>query len=298
MVGEIFLVPVPRVRSNIGLMLPPAVAGSLTRNVQGDCEVKDMLDNLFFIILPYAALTLAIVITVQRYLKRGFTYSSLSSQFLESDELFYGSVPWHIGILVVLTGHLIGFAIPRQVLWFNGVPARLYILEITGLLFGLLALVGIVSLIVRRFTSARIRAVTSWMDVVVLLVLLVQVVLGVYTALFYRWGSSWYATSAVPYLRSLFILQPDLKMIAPLPMVVKAHILNAFIFLAVFPFSRLVHMLVVPIQYLWRPYQLVIWNGDRRRIIGQAPRPRPKAVEATIPVTAENAPVARPVITG
>src|SRR3990172_7780329 len=133
-----------------------------------------MLDNLFYIIFPYAAVTLAIVVTIQRYFKRGFTYSSLSSQFLESDELFYGSVAWHIGILVVLMGHLIGFAIPRQVLWFNGVPARLYVLETTGLLFGLLALVGIVSLIVRRITSPRIRAVTSPMDVLVLVVLLVH----------------------------------------------------------------------------------------------------------------------------
>ncbi len=224
-----------------------------------------MLDNFFFIILPYAAVTLAIVVSVQRYFKRNFTYSSLSSQFLEGDELFYGSVPWHIGILIVLTGHVIGFAIPRQVLWWNGVPARLYVLETTGLLFGLLAFVGIVSLIVRRLTSARIRAVTSKMDVVVLLVLLVQVALGVYIALFYRWGSSWYATSAVPYLRSLFVLQPDLKMIAPLPMAVKAHIVNAFVFLAILPFSRLVHMLVVPVHYLWRPYQVVIWNWDRRR---------------------------------
>jgi nitrate reductase gamma subunit len=151
------------------------------------------------------------------------------------------------------------------VLWWNGVPARLYVLEITGLMFGLLALVGIVSLIIRRITSPRIRAVTSVMDIVVLVVLLVQVVLGVYIALFYRWGSSWYATSAVPYLRSLFLLQPDLKMIAPLPAVVKLHIVNAFVFLAILPFSRLVHMLVVPIQYLWRPYQIVIWNWDRRR---------------------------------
>jgi len=169
-----------------------------------------MLDSLLYIIFPYAAFTLAVVVTIQRFFKRGFTYSSLSSQFLESDELFYGSVPWHIGILIVLTGHVIGFAIPRQVLWWNGVPARLYVLEITALLFGLLALVGIVSLIIRRITSARIRAVTSIMDIVVLLVLLVQVALGVYVALFYRWGSSWYATSAVPYLRSLFVLQPDL----------------------------------------------------------------------------------------
>ena len=245
-----------------------------------------MLDNLFYVILPYAAFTIAVVVTVQRYLKRSFTYSSLSSQFLEGDELFYGSVPWHIGILIVLTGHLIGFAIPRQVLWFNGVPARLYVLETTGLLFGLLAFVGIVSLIVRRLTSPRIRAVTSLMDIVVLLVLLVQVALGVYTALFYRWGSSWYATSAVPYLRSLFLLQPDLKMIAPLPMAVKAHIINAYIFLAILPFSRLVHMLVVPIQYLWRPYQVVIWNWDRRRNRRHAAAAEKQPASATKPATA------------
>ena len=245
-----------------------------------------MLDNLLYIIFPYAAFTLAVVVTIQRFVKRGFTYSSLSSQFLEGDELFYGSVPWHIGILMVLGGHVIGFAIPTQVLWWNGVPARLYVLETTALLFGLLAFVGIVSLIVRRLTSARIRAVTSLMDVVVLLILLLQVVLGVYTALFYRWGSSWYATSAVPYLRSLFLLQPDLKMIAPLPMVVKGHIVNAFVFLAILPFSRLVHMLVVPIQYLWRPYQIVIWNWDRRRNRPYAPRPKkqPSPVKDELPV--------------
>jgi nitrate reductase gamma subunit len=254
-----------------------------------------MFDNLFYIIFPYAAITLALVVTVQRYLKRGFTYSSLSSQFLESDELFYGSVPWHIGILVVLTGHVIGFAIPRQVLWFNGVPARLYLLETTALLFGLLALVGIVSLIVRRITSPRIRAVTSWMDVVVLFVLLVEVILGVYTALFYRWGSSWYVISAVPYLRSLITLQPDLKMIAPLPMAVKAHILGAFTFLAILPFSRLVHMLVVPVQYLWRPYQLVIWNGDRRKLRGQAPRPKKQREPALEPNVPDRVVVSKPV---
>jgi nitrate reductase gamma subunit len=246
-----------------------------------------MLDNLLYVIFPYAAATLAVVVTFQRLFRRSFTYSSLSSQFLESDELFYGSVPWHVGILIVLAGHMIGFAIPKQVLWWNGVPARLYVLEITGLMFGLLALVGIVSLIIRRISSPRIRAVTSVMDIVVLVVLLVQVVLGVYIALFYRWGSSWYATSAVPYLRSLFLLQPDLKMIAPLPAAVKMHIVNAFVFLAILPFSRLVHMLVVPVHYLWRPYQIVIWNWDRRRDRRhRAPRPekQPATAKDRLPV--------------
>ena len=243
------------------------------------------LDNLLFVIFPYTVIILAVVVTAQRYLKKGFTYSSLSSQFLEGGELFYGSAPFHIGILGVLAGHLIGFLFPKSVMLFNSVPLRLYILESTALLFGLMCLVGIVNLIVRRHVSARVRAVTSLMDVVVLLLLLIQVVLGVYTAIFYRWGSAWYAASAVPYLRSLFTLQPDVAMIAPLPLMVKLHFLNAWVLVAVFGFSRLVHMLVVPVHYLWRPYQLVIWNWNRKRIRGQAPRPRPAPAEVMVPAS-------------
>lgn len=258
-----------------------------------------MLDNLFFIILPYAALALAVVVTGQRYFRKGFTVSSLSSQFLESDELFYGSVSWHFGILIVLTGHVIGFLFPKQVLWFNGVPLRLYILESTALLFGLMTLVGLVSLIWRRTTSPRIRAVTSRMDVLVLLLLLLQVGLGVYTALFYRWGSSWYATSIVPYLYSLFTLQPDLRMIAPLPFVVKLHMMNAYLLLAVMPFSRLIHMLAVPVHYLWRPYQQVIWNYDRRRLRPARPEPQgqPEAGKEAAPVVSGHTPANRPALT-
>ncbi len=242
-----------------------------------------MFDNLLFVIFPYAAFLLAIVVTVQRYFKGGFTYSSLSSQFLESSELFYGSVPWHYGILSVLAGHLIGFLFPAEVLRFNSVPVRLYVLESTALLGGLLALSGLVNLMVRRCVSARVRAVTSPMDILILVLLLIQVSLGVYIALFYRWGSSWYATSAVPYLRSMLLLQPDLKMLAPLPLAVKLHVLNASLLVAVFPFSRLVHMLVVPINYLWRPYELVIWNRTRRRMVAPAPGPALPASELTLP---------------
>jgi nitrate reductase gamma subunit len=134
------------------------------------------------------------------------------------------------------------------------------------------------------------------MDIVVLLLLLIQVALGVYTAVFYRWGSSWYASSVVPYLRSLFVLQPDAQLIAPLPVVVKLHILNAYLLIAVFGFSRLVHMLVVPLQYLWRPYQVVVWNWNRRKLRGQAPRPKPQPAEAPMPA-GERAAEGRPAFT-
>ncbi|HQZ97110.1 MAG TPA: respiratory nitrate reductase subunit gamma [Pyrinomonadaceae bacterium] len=231
-----------------------------------------MWDNLFFIVLPYVAVTLFVVVSIYRFVTAKFSYSSLSSQLLEGDELFYGVVPWHIGIIGALTGHLIGFLFPKEVLWFNGVPVRLYILETTGLVFGLLALIGIVALIWRRIRMPRIRAVTSTIDTIILVLLFAQVVLGVYTALFYRWGSSWFAASAVPYLRSLFLFQPDVEMIKPLPHIVKTHIINAFLLIAIFPFSRLVHMVSLPVEYLWRPYQVVIWNWNRKKIRGQYPR--------------------------
>jgi nitrate reductase gamma subunit len=221
------------------------------------------VDELLFGASPYLAVAIAIVGIVWRMRGDQFSISSLSSQFLESRRLFWGSVPWHYGIIVVLLGHLVAFLIPRSVLAWNGVPWRLYVLEGTALVFGLMTLVGLVLLILRRATDRRLQAVTSAMDVVLLLVLLVQVVAGVWTAIAFRWGSSWYAAAAVPYLRSLFVLQPDVSLVSNLPPVVKIHILGAFAFVALIPFTRLIHFLVLPVSYLWRPYQVVIWNRKK-----------------------------------
>ena len=218
------------------------------------------LDQMLFGVFPYVAIALAVVASIWRYFGTRFSYSSLSSQFLESRQLFWGSVPWHYGILVVLGGHLITFLIPGSILAWNGVPWRLYVLEVSALAFGLLALLGLVMLIIRRATNARVRQVTSAMDIVLLLVLLVQVVAGLWTTIFFRWGSSWYAGFAVPYLWSLFKLGPDVSLVSNLPFMVKVHIVGAFTIVALLPFTRLVHLLSFPFQYLWRPYQVVVWN--------------------------------------
>jgi nitrate reductase gamma subunit len=218
------------------------------------------IDTLLFAIFPYVAIAVAIIVTCLRYFNNRFSYSSLSSQFLESKQLFWGSVSWHYGILVILAAHLIGFLMPRSLLAWNGVPWRLYVLESTGLAMGFLSLWGILVLIFRRLSQARIRVVTSPMDLILLLALLVQVVAGVWTAIFYRWGSSWYAASAVPYLRSLFLLNPNLDLVTTLPVMVKVHIVGAFCLIGLLPFTRLVHFLSVPLQYVWRPPQVVVWN--------------------------------------
>ena len=217
-------------------------------------------EMVLFQVFPYVATVVAIVESVRRFAKGRFTYSSLSSQFLESSQLFLGSVPWHYGIMLVLLGHLLAFLFPRQLLAFNSKPVRLYALESVALTLGLFTLVGLINLTIRRLRSARVRAVTSPMDLIILVVLLVQVGLGVYIALFKRWGSSWFAVALAPYLYSLCVLRPDASLLAVLPWAVKLHVVGAFLLLALLPFSRLVHLLVVPWQYLWLRPQLVIWN--------------------------------------
>lgn len=224
------------------------------------------MDDLLLVVFPYIVIVLFLVMTIWRYVTSKFSYSSYSSQFLENQHQFWGSVPWHYGILALTLGHLIGFAFPREVLWWNAVPARLYIMETGALIFGVTALIGLVNLIIRRATDARVRAVTSHMDVLILVLLLLQVLSGLYVALFSRWGTSWFAGVLSPYLWSLFTLRPDASAVAQLPWGIKLHILGAYTIFAVFPFTRLVHVLVVPNHYLWRRAQVVMWNRRKAPI--------------------------------
>lgn len=218
-----------------------------------------MFDMVSLELFPYVAVALAVGVGLFRYYSNRFSFSSLSSQFLENKSLFWGSVPWHYGIIIILTGHLIGFLFPKSVMVFSGVPMRLYILEVSAMALGILCLIGIAALIYRRMSNTRIQAVTSKMDVVLLVLLLLQVISGLWVALAYRWGSDWYVSVAVPWLWSLVKLNPDTAAMAQLPLMLKLHALNAFALIAVFPFTRLVHATTVPFTYIWRPYQVVIW---------------------------------------
>jgi nitrate reductase gamma subunit len=222
------------------------------------------LDQLLFVVLPYMAFALFLLVSIRRYLRETFSFSSLSSQFLENQQHFWGLVPFHYGIIVILTGHLIGFLIPREVLWWNSVPLRLYILEISAFVFGLLTMVGLISIIVRRVTNPKLKLVTSWADWVLFGIFVVQIFSGLSVAVFHSWGSSWFASSASPYLWSLVTLSPDISSITAMPWMVKLHIVCAYVMIAFFPFTRLVHALVVPNPYLWRRPQVVRWYGIER----------------------------------
>ena len=226
----------------------------------------DFLDNFLLIALPYLALSIFLIGTIYRYKYKKFQVSSLSTQFLESKKLFWGSVPFHWGILFIFFGHLIAFSFPRGVLAWNSQPVRLLILEITAFIFGLSMLVGLINLVIRRYTQPRLRPVTNKMDMVIYALLIFQTVMGLWIAYNFRWGSSWFSTILTPYLYSVFTFHPDATTVALLPWAVKLHIIGAYLIIGIFPFSRLIHILVLPLNYIWRPYQQVIWNYDRKKV--------------------------------
>lgn len=216
-------------------------------------------DLLLFLVLPYAAALVCTVATIERYRRHRFSCTSQSSQFLENRLHFWALVPFHAGILIVALGHLVAFLLPRGLLAWNAVPLRWYVLETATLAAGLLALVGFAAVIVRRASITAVRLGTSRLDWIVYALLLAQIGTGVSLAVRYPWGSSWFAAAASPYLWSLARLQPDATLVAAMPLLVRVHIVGAWLLLAVFPFSRLVHILLVPNPYLWRAPQVVRW---------------------------------------
>lgn len=223
-------------------------------------------DIFFLIVLPYIALATFFIGSVYRYTYKKFQVSSLSSQFLEGRKLFYGSVPFHWGILFIFFGHLIAFTIPRGVLAWNSQPVRLMILEITAFIFGISMLVGLINLVIRRYTTPRLKPVTNKMDLVVYVLLITQTIAGLWIAYNFRWGSSWFSTLLTPYLYSIFKLNPDISAVSLLPWTVKLHIVGAYLIIGILPFTRMIHILVLPLNYIWRPYQQVIWYWNRKKV--------------------------------
>ena len=223
-----------------------------------------MADTILFVVFPYAAVIVAVVMSVYRYVDRRFTYSSLSSQLLENGILSWASVAWHYSILVILLAHLLAALFPEAWAVVLGGQARLVVIEATGMGLALIAILSMGLFVWRRLARPRVRVVTSRGDWVLLVALLAQVVLGFIVAYGYRWGGMWYLHTAAPWLESLVRLDPQIAAITPLPWLIKLHFLGGFVIVALIPFTRLVHIVAFPIAYLWRPYGVVIWN--RRRV--------------------------------
>ena len=232
-----------------------------------------MISQFLFAGLPYLAVALLVIGSIYRFRNDPYSYTALSSQFLEDRKLLLGSLPWHVGIFIVLFGHGIAFLLPT--IWGSLTSSRLFLItvEVIGLAGALLALIGLGMLIARRLTSAKLQKVTTNLDLTLLVLLGFQVLTGIGIALQLRWGAAWATGTTTPYLWSLLTLRPELGYVTELPGLVQVHIVGAWVIAAVLPFTRLVHVFSLPFSYIFRPHQRVIWTRPRPAPVNIAASP-------------------------
>jgi nitrate reductase gamma subunit len=220
-----------------------------------------MLNNFIFVALPYLAIALVLLVTPYRFFSNRLTWSAYSTQFLERKFLFWGINPWHYGIIPVLAAHILGFFFPGPIKAFLGNNQTLVAVESFGLGLGIFSLVGCLLLILRRCNSPKLKRVTFASDWLILYLLAFQAGTGIYIGYFLRWGSSWYLHTAVPYLWSIVSFNPQLEYVADFPLVFKLHAASAFLIVALLPFTKLVHLLYLPIDFLKDPPILYRWRA-------------------------------------
>ncbi|MEK6991095.1 respiratory nitrate reductase subunit gamma [Paenibacillus sp. FSL K6-1566] len=220
----------------------------------------NMMDQLLWVIVPYVCIVVFIVGHIYRYRTDQFNWTAKSSEFIEKKRLKAGSLMFHLGIIPVIGGHVAGLGIPQSWMEAVGVNEHLYHIGAVyvGGAFGMLTLAGMVLLTSRRFTMRSVRKLSTASDLIVNVLLLFIIIMGMYSTL---------VTNAVEpdfnyretisvWFRQLFVLRPDASLMTEVPLSFKIHILAGLGIFALWPFTRLVHVWSVPLNYVGRRYIL------------------------------------------
>lgn len=220
------------------------------------------LNTLVFGIYPYIALAVLAIGSIIRYDREPYTWRSGSSQLLRRKQLVMGSVLFHVGVLVIFFGHLVGLLTPIAVFDAMGIShsAKQILAIVAGGIAGVLAIIGATMLVHRRLFDARVRAASSPSDTFIIILLWLQLLLGLATipvSMQHLDGHE--MVKFMTWAQGIFTFQSDAaSYVADASPIFKAHLFLGLTILLVFPFTRLVHMLSVPVRYMWRPgYQVV-----------------------------------------
>jgi nitrate reductase gamma subunit len=235
-------------------------------------------ENFFWISFPYIMLTMFVVGHFYRYHTDQFGWSAKSSEFLEKDKLKWGSVLFHYGIVFVFFGHVAGVLIPLWVYEALRVTDHMYhfgALWIGGLA-GIITLIGVLLLMIRRFTVKRIFINSTFRDVLVLVLLVLVIVSGFVNTIWYtgRGIAFEYRATIGPWFRSILSLSPMPKLMLEAPIGFKIHIVSAFLLFGIWPFTRLVHVWSLPLEYLTRKFVVYRAIFSRRNLMMQTNRDR------------------------
>ena len=232
---------------------------------------------LLWVVIPYVCLAFFVFGHVWRYRYDKFGWTTRSSQLYESRLLRWGSPLFHFGILAVFFGHVMGLGIPESWTSAVGISEELYhVMAVSiGAVAGFCTLVGLALLIYRRRTTGPVFSATTQMDKVMYLFLALVIVLGVWNtvagSVLNLNGDYDYRTGVSEWFRGIFLFQPRPELMVDAPFGFQAHAMVAMLLFSLWPFTRLVHVLSVPIFYLWRPY--VVYRSRSDRAGSRAARP-------------------------
>lgn len=224
--------------------------------------MAEFVNTLLFGIYPYIALVVLAVGTVIRYDREPYSWRTGSSQLLRRRQLMWGSVLFHVGVLLIFAGHVVGLLSPLAFWEFLGIThgTKQVIAIALGGVAGAMGIVGATLLLHRRFFDARIRRNSSFSDNLIILILWMQLALGLATipeSMRHLDGEE--MVKFMLWAQGIFTFNPNAaRYVADAALVFKLHIVLGLTIFVLFPFSRLVHMLSAPVRYLWRPgYQIV-----------------------------------------
>ncbi len=236
--------------------------------------MADAFDTALFGIYPYICLSIFVLGSIMRYDREPYTWRAGSSQLLRRKQLILGSVLFHVGILIVFFGHLVGLLTPIAVFDAFGIGHgfKQVMAMVVGGIAGITCLVGATMLLHRRFVDPRIRATSSFSDNAILVILYLQLVLGLLTIVV----SSQHLDGGemvkfMMWAQGIFTFTAGVaNYVADANLIFKLHIFLGLTILLLFPFTRLVHIFSAPARYLWRPgYQVV---RTKRAAVGASPQ--------------------------
>jgi nitrate reductase gamma subunit len=144
------------------------------------------LHQFLFGVYPYIAGTVFLAGSLLRFDREPYTWKSDSSELLKRGNLRLASNCFHIGVLFLFFGHLIGLLVPDFA--FEALGLGVYghelLAMISGGIFGVLCWIGIVLLIQRRLAEPRIRATSRGRDFVGVFWIFVTLSFGLATIFF------------------------------------------------------------------------------------------------------------------
>jgi len=216
------------------------------------------LDYFLWGVFPYLCLTIFVVGHIYRYNVDQFGWSAQSSEFLEKKQLKWGSLLFHWGIIFVFFGHVAGILVPKIVYDTLGISEHMYHFGAVwfGGAAGVATVIGGFLLFLRRSSSRRIQNTGNKNAMFTLIILGAVVLVGFTATVGYTasGGEFDYRTTIGPWFRGLLIFSPKPELMVGAPYGFQLHVFLAFALFAVWPFTRLVHVWSLPLEYLGRKY--------------------------------------------